>query len=95
MFTLKIDGAKLLHIFIPYPRLRVKVNDDAASFVKKGKSVFAKFVLDCDTDLRPYDECIVVNNNDDLIAVGRCLMNKSEMLSFNYGLAVKIRDYIK
>ena len=94
MFTLKIAGAKLLHRYFKYPRLRVTVEGDAVPFVKQGKSVFAKFVLDCDPELRPFDECLVVDEKDVLIAAGRCLLNRSEMLSFNYGMAVKTREHI-
>ena len=94
MFTLKIAGAKLLHSYFKYPRLRVTVEGDAVPFVKQGKSVFAKFVLDCDPELRPFDECLVVDEKDVLIAAGRCLLNRSEMLSFEYGMAVKTREHI-
>lgn len=94
LFTLKIDGAWLFHKSFKYPKLRVAVGEDAVPFVKDGKSVFAKFVVDCDQELRPFDECLVVNEKDDLLAVGRCLMNRSEMLSFNYGVAVKTREHI-
>ena len=93
MFTLKITGAKMLHDSIKYPRLRVVVKEDAVSFVKDGKSVFAKFVVDCDLELRPFDECLVVDEKDDLLAVGRSLMNRTEMLAFNYGMAAKTREH--
>ena len=94
MFTLKISGAKILHNYFKYPKLRVIIKEDAIPFVKKGKSVFAKFVLDCDEELRPFDECIIVNKDDDLLATGRCLLNRFEMLNFNFGTAVKSREYI-
>lgn len=92
MFTLKIDGAKILHKFFKYPRLRVAIEDDAVPFIKEGKSVFAKFVNDCDPDLRPFDECLIVDKKDNLLAVGRCLLNRIEMLSFGTGVAVKTRE---
>jgi len=94
MFTLKIDGGRIFHEFFEYPKLRVVVNDESVSFIKEGKSVFSKFVIDCDSDLRPLDECLIVDQKDNLLAVGRCLLNKVEMLSFNYGMAVKTREYI-
>jgi 7-cyano-7-deazaguanine tRNA-ribosyltransferase len=94
MFTLKTDGAKLLHKSFKYPKLRVIVNDDAAPFIKDGKSVFARFVKDCDPDLRPLDECLIVDKKDNLLAIGRCILNRFEMLSFNYGIAVKSRESI-
>jgi len=95
MFTLKIGGAKILHEEFKSPLLRVVITKDAVPFVKNGKSVFTKFVKDCDSNLRPYDECLVVDEQDNLLAIGRCILNKLEMLSFEYGMAVKIREYIK
>ncbi len=38
------------------------------------------------------DECIIVDEKDNFLAVGRCIMNREEMLSFNYGMAVKTRE---
>jgi 7-cyano-7-deazaguanine tRNA-ribosyltransferase len=95
LFTLKMDGGRRLHRGLKYPLLRVVVTDDAVPFVKEGKSVFAKFVKDCDPDLRPFDECLIVNENDTLLAVGRTLLNRDEMLAFRHGMAVKTRESIK
>jgi 7-cyano-7-deazaguanine tRNA-ribosyltransferase len=94
MFTLKIDGAKRLHKGFSSPKLRVVVDDDSVQFNKEGKNVFAKFVLECDEELRPMDEALVVDKNDELIAIGRALMNREEMLSFDIGVAVKVREGI-
>lgn len=44
--------AERLHAKFPYPKLRIKIDDEAVEFVKDGKSVFAKFVKDIDLDLR-------------------------------------------
>ena len=94
MFTLKIDGAKMLHKSSKSPKIRVIINDDAVPFVKDGKSVFSKFVINGDELLRPYDECIVVDQNDNFLGVGRCLLTVSEMVAFNFGQAVKMREHI-
>jgi len=94
LFTLKIHGAKLLHKFLKKPKLRVVIEEDAVPFVREGKSVFAKFVIDCDPELRPFDECLIVDEKDSLIAVGRTLLNREEMLAFSYGTAVKTREAI-
>jgi 7-cyano-7-deazaguanine tRNA-ribosyltransferase len=95
MFTLKIEGGNLLHKGFKKPILRVIVKSEAIPFIKEGKSVFSKFVKECDPNLRPLDECLIVDEKDSFLAVGRCLLNRLEMLSFNYGMAVKIREYIK
>ncbi|VVB59846.1 tRNA-guanine(15) transglycosylase [uncultured archaeon] len=95
LFTLKLDGGQRLHRGLKYPLLRVVVTNDAVPFVKEGKSVFVKFVTDCDPNIRPYDECLIVNEKDTLLAVGRTLLNREEMLAFRHGMAVKTRESIK
>jgi len=92
LFTLKIAGARRLHRFFNYPQLRVIVRNECREFILDGKNVFSKFVVECDPGLRPLDECLIVDENDRLLAVGRCLLNRLEMLSFNYGVAVKTRE---
>ena len=93
-FTLKAAGAKLLHELFKAPKLRVVVEDDAVPFIREGKNVFAKFVIECDDELRPYDEALIVDSKDELIAVGQCRMNREEMLSFESGMAAKTRESI-
>jgi 7-cyano-7-deazaguanine tRNA-ribosyltransferase len=95
LFTLKIEGAKKLHKSLKYPNLRVVIEEDAIPFIKEGKSVFAKFIIDCDKNIRPYDECIIVDKDDSFLGNGRCLLNQIEMMNFNYGMAVKVREHIK
>lgn len=95
LFTLKIEGGRRLHHKFKYPLLRVVVVSDATPFVKSGKSVFAKFVTDCDPDLRPYDECVIVDEDDTFLAIGHVLLNRDEMLAFRYGMAAKTRESIE
>ena len=92
MFTLRIEGGRLLHRAFPPPFMRVTVETDTAEFNHQGKNVFAKFVLDCDSELRPSDECLVVDQKDELVAVGRLFMNRDEMLAFEKGVAVRVRE---
>ena len=92
LWTLKPAGARLLHAALPAPANRVVVADDSVPFNREGKSVFAQFVVACDPALRPGDECLVVDGNDALVAVGQCLLNAEEMADFTSGMAVKVRD---
>jgi 7-cyano-7-deazaguanine tRNA-ribosyltransferase len=92
MFTLKVPGARRLHRAWEAPRLRVEVDEEAVAFVGEGKSVFAQFVKGVDEELRPGDEALVVGPGDELIAMGRTILNPREMLSFQRGVAVKIRE---
>lgn len=93
LFTLKLDGGKCIHKHTLPPRFRVVIDDDAVPFVKEGKSVFSKFVTTVDNSLRPYDECIVVSQDDEFLAVGQCILNPVEMKAFQFGQAVKIREH--
>jgi 7-cyano-7-deazaguanine tRNA-ribosyltransferase len=92
LFTLKKEGARLLHARFPKPEMRVTVTEDSAQFNLEGKNVMAKFVLECDEGLRPGDEVLVVNENDELVAVGRTRMNRDEMLAFGIGVAIDVRE---
>jgi 7-cyano-7-deazaguanine tRNA-ribosyltransferase len=91
LYTLKWKGGQRLHNAMESPRLRVVVETDAGAFNRKGRSVFAKFVLEADPELRPWEEVLVVDEEDELLAVGRALMNREEMLAFSVGQAVKVR----
>lgn len=94
-FTLKLNGARLLHSRFKSPLLRVIVNEDSAEFNRKGSNVFAKFVIEADENIRPYNDVLIVNEKDSLIAVGKALMNREEMLSFKKGVAVKVKEGIE
>ncbi|MGB2581628.1 MAG: tRNA guanosine(15) transglycosylase TgtA [Thermoplasmata archaeon] len=92
MFTLKPDGARLLMKALPPPKMRVVVEDEPAEFSRKGMNVFAKFVVDCDEEIRPGDDAMVVDTKGELAAVGRALMNREEMLAFRRGIAVRVKS---
>ncbi len=89
MFTLKLAGGERLHMS-EHPRYRVVVSD-GDEFIREGKNVFARFVRDMDEKLRPADECIVVNEKDELLGVGQVILTYVEAMSFHKGVAVKVR----
>ncbi|MCD6370432.1 MAG: tRNA guanosine(15) transglycosylase TgtA [Thermoplasmata archaeon] len=93
-FTLRIHGAVRLHRYFKFPKFRVVVNEDSAEFNRQGRNVFAKFIIDMDENLRPGDEAIIVDSRDNILAVGRTLMNRVEALSFEKGMCVKVREGI-
>ncbi len=92
-FVPTFEGAKLLHELLPSDRSRVVVDREAEPFVREGKNVFAKFVVDASPNIRIWDEVLVVNEDNKLIACGTACMIREEMLSFERGLAVDVRDY--
>ncbi|HDP96256.1 MAG TPA: tRNA guanosine(15) transglycosylase TgtA [Euryarchaeota archaeon] len=93
--SLTNEGAKMLHAAIPKPEYRVEIEDDAVPFVGDGSNVFAKFARDCDPGIRPGDSVLIVDGNDRLVAHGRAIMNREEMLAFERGVAVRTRDHLE
>ncbi len=90
--TLGIEGARRLHAILPAPDYRVVISDDVAEFVAQGKNTFAKHVVSADPRIRAGDEVLVVTADDHLVACGTAMLSGEEMLAFNYGGAVKVRQ---
>jgi len=91
MFSLTVAGAERLMRGLKPSRLCVKVQKDAEPFIAKGKSVFAKHVVEADREIRPQEEVVVINENNQLLAVGKAVMTGKEMKAFKQGVAVKVR----
>lgn len=90
--TLGIEGARRLAAALPAPAYRVTVRDDVAEFVAKGKNAFAKHVTAADPEIRAGDDVLVVAGADRVIACGAAAVSGPEMLAFNYGVAVRVRQ---
>ncbi len=90
-FTLKKAGAEILKEDTKPPVMRTCVTDDSAEFNREGKNIFAKFVTEMSKDLRHGDETLVVDKEDDLVAVGRVFLTKEEVEALETGLAVRNR----
>ena len=91
MFSLHMLGGEILRRNSPKPLFRVVVRDDVVNFVSEGRDVFAKHVVEVDPEIRAGAEVLVVNRDDDLLAVGRAKLCSYEMLSFKRGIAVRVR----
>ncbi|MBW3581538.1 MAG: tRNA guanosine(15) transglycosylase TgtA [Euryarchaeota archaeon] len=91
-FSLTADGARRLHAGFQTPKLRVVVQAESATFNAEGKNVMAPFVMDMDPELRPGDDCLVVDPDDRLVAHGRVILAPHEVGGFQRGLAVRVRE---
>jgi predicted RNA-binding protein (TIGR00451 family) len=91
LFALTIAGAKRLVREVNPLRCWVKVHEDAEPFVSKGRSAFAKHVVDADEEIRPSEEVVVINTKNAVLAVGRALLSGKEMKEFSRGMAVRVR----
>ncbi|MHA1804337.1 MAG: PUA domain-containing protein [Promethearchaeota archaeon] len=94
LFTLTFLAAQKIIYNVPPPRLRVVVQNNISKFIQKGRNVFCKHVVNLDTTLRPRDETIVVNENDELLALGRLKLPITHVLWFKRGIAVDVRKGI-
>jgi predicted RNA-binding protein (TIGR00451 family) len=91
LFVLTLAGAKRLTSEVKPIRYWVKIMDEAEPFVAKGRSAFAKHVIDADEEIRPNDEVVVINRKSEVLAVGRALLSGKEMKEFHRGVAVRVR----
>jgi uncharacterized protein with predicted RNA binding PUA domain len=90
--TIGFEGASMVHEAIASPAYRVIVRSDVSSVVAEGKNVFARHVVSADPVIQAGDEVMVVASDDELLATGTAVLSGHEMLAFNYGLAVKVRE---
>lgn len=88
LLSLTLSGAKLIA-----PLNRYWVRLDAP--IVKGGSIFAVGINEADSVIRPGDEVIVLNNQDEVIAVGRSEMSGREMCELKRGRAVSVRHKVE
>jgi predicted RNA-binding protein (TIGR00451 family) len=91
MFSLTVNGAKRLTREAHIVGMMVEVSKDAAPFIAKGKSVFAKHVIRTSSEIRPREEVIVLNENAEVLAAGKAALTGNEMKTFRRGIAVRVR----
>ncbi|KON31234.1 hypothetical protein AC482_01395 [miscellaneous Crenarchaeota group-15 archaeon DG-45] len=91
LFALTVAGAERLVSNMDELGFAVTVDDEVADFVAQGRSVFAKHVVDAGDEVRPGGEVVVLDSGRRVLAVGRALLTKEEMLAFVVGVAVRVR----
>ena len=91
LFSLSIAGAKRIAEDTSLAKCFVTIQNSVSKFIAEGGDVFAVHVLKADDEIRSKDEVIVVNENGEVLAVGRALLSGKEMIAFKVGVAVKVR----
>ncbi|MFN3804113.1 MAG: PUA domain-containing protein [Pyrobaculum sp.] len=69
---------------------KVVISQEAVKYVKEGRNVPAKYIIDITPHVRPYGEVAVFSPTGELVAVGRLLYSVRE-LSLGRGYAVRTR----
>jgi uncharacterized protein with predicted RNA binding PUA domain len=73
---------------------RVVLDPEAVEYVKEGRNVPAKYIVQAPQGARPYGEVAVVDPHGSVIAVGR-LMYSARELTLKRGYAVRVRESLK
>ncbi|MFB6304654.1 MAG: PUA domain-containing protein [Haloferacaceae archaeon] len=91
-FTLGVAGGERLRAALSPPAYRVVVGAESEPYVRDGANAFAKFVRDAGPAIRPRDEVLVVDGDDELLAVGTAALGADAMRDFETGMAVDVRE---
>ena len=100
--TLRIDGGLAIspyfaQILLKNKKFRqncIEIDDDSKPFVQDGKSVFCKHVVWAGKNILIGAD-VPVLYEDQVIAVGRAVVNSQMMMDLKRGVAVKVRDSLK
>ena len=100
--TLRIDGGLAISPYFAQILLKsksfrencVEINEEAAPFVKEGRSVFSKHVIWCGKKVRISADTPVLFKNQ-VIAVGKAVLSYNMILDSDRGVAIKVRDSLK
>jgi uncharacterized protein with predicted RNA binding PUA domain len=90
-FTLSFIAARQILENTSRPRMRVIVLDEISKYIREGRNVFCKHVVQIDENLRPMDEVIVINESGNLLAIGRLSIPVEAVKDFKRGVAVNVR----
>jgi uncharacterized protein with predicted RNA binding PUA domain len=91
LLSLSINAARTLKQNAPNSHCFVTVRSDVAKFIANGGDLFAAHIVEVDEDICAKDEVIVLNEEGDVMAVGRAFLSSAEMKAFKTGVAVKVR----
>lgn len=89
--ALSLYAASILSSSRKFLRNSVTVSDEAAEFVRRGKSVFCKFVVKVGAHVPPGGEVVILDRRGAPIGVGRAMIPGVYMREFKAGVAVKVR----
>jgi predicted RNA-binding protein (TIGR00451 family) len=91
LFSLSIKAAQFTAENLPLAKCYVTIQTAVSKFIAEGGDVFAVHVVDVDGEIRAKDEVIVLDEQKNVLAVGRAILSSVEMKAFKTGVAVKVR----
>lgn len=91
LFSLTIEGARRILENGRADSMIVKVSNEVSEFIKAGRNVFARHVVEASDRILPQEEVIVTDERGEILAVGRAILTGREMKIFKCGVAVQVR----
>lgn len=91
VLSLSLKAAQLMAKNTPFAKCFVTVKNEVSRFVAAGGDVFAVHVLKVDSEVGAKDEVIALDEEGNVLAVGRTVLSSEEIKSFKIGVAVKVR----
>jgi uncharacterized protein with predicted RNA binding PUA domain len=95
LLSLSLKAAQFMAENTPFAKCFVTVQNGVSKFIAAGGDVFAVHVVKVDAEVGAKDEVIAVDEDGQVLAVGRTLLSSEEMKAFKIGVAVKIRHGCK
>jgi conserved protein with predicted RNA binding PUA domain len=95
LLSLSIKAAECMAKDIPEAKCFVTVKNEVASYIAKGGDVFAVHVVKVDDEVGAKDEVIAIDEDHQVLAVGRTMLSSGEIRAFKTGAAVKTRHGTK
>ncbi|TFH23065.1 pseudouridine synthase [Candidatus Bathyarchaeota archaeon] len=95
VLSLSLKAAQIVAEKTPFANCFVTVKNEISKFIAAGGDVFAVHVVKVDAEVGAKDEVIALDEDGEVLAVGRTLLSSEEMKAFKTGVAVKIRHGTK
>jgi conserved protein with predicted RNA binding PUA domain len=95
LLSLSLKAAVFMAKNTPFAKCFVTVQNEVSKYVAAGGDVFAVHVVEVDAEVGAKDEVIAVDEDGQVLAVGRTILSSEEMKAFKIGVAVKVRHGCK
>jgi uncharacterized protein with predicted RNA binding PUA domain len=95
VLSLSLKAAVFMAQNTPFAKCFVTVQNEVSKFIAAGGDVFAVHVVKVDPEVGAKDEVIALDEDGQVLAVGRTILSSDEMKAFKTGVAVKIRHGVK
>ena len=95
VLSLSLKAAQIMADKTPFAKCFVTVQNEVSKYIAAGGDVFAVHVVKVDTEVGAKDEVIALDEDGQVLAVGRTVRSSDEMKAFKTGVAVKVRHGTK